>query len=87
MRQSKARSSREQEPCGSLKNNKESICKNNEAMKQNKANYTRREQETFWAPLKTTAKAYAKQQAMRCQLAYGESGKTFWAPLKTTAKA
>ena len=56
-------------------------------MKQNKANYTRREQETFWPPLKTTAKAYAKQQAKRYQLAHGESKKIFWALPKTTVKA
>jgi hypothetical protein len=41
----------------------------------------------FWAPLKTTIKAYAKQQAMRCKLAHGKSGKTFLAPRKTTIKA
>ena len=56
-------------------------------MKQNRANYTWREQETYWAPLKTTAKAYAKQQAIRCQLAHGESKKTPWAPPKTTIEA
>jgi siderophore synthetase component len=44
-------------------------------------------EKTFWAPLKTTIKAYAKQQAMKSQKLTAKARKPFGLRLKQTIKA